>query len=404
MIIIKKKLIFSSKNCLHLLSVLNRYGGESRFVGGCVRDALLNKSSSDVDIATTLLPSEVTKVLTDNDINFITIGINFGTVAAIINGEQIEITTLREDLSSNGRHPKVVYTDNFEEDAKRRDFTINSLSYCPFKEEIYDYCNGTYDLENLRVIFIGDPKIRIQEDYLRILRFFRFSNKYGVELDKQGLNACIDLKHNLILLSKERIKWEIDKILAAHNFESILEIMLNTGILQIIFPITYFSSNALRKAVLFAADENLNLSLSTKYALIFYGVENLSVPKLIDLKCSKNEASTIFSVIEFVENFDTQDHLFLLKKAWLEKADFLDYVVACIGLGKLDNTFASKFILNYKNTLKPKFPINGSDLIKLGKQGESIGQSLIYLKNIWIENNFSLSKTQLLNILQNQNE
>ena len=386
------------------MSVLNSYGGESRLVGGCVRDALLNKNSSDIDIATTLLPHEVTNVLTDNDINFITIGINFGTVAAIINGEQIEITTLREDLSSNGRHPQVIYSNSFKEDAKRRDFTINSLSYCPFKGEIYDYCNGTYDLENSRVIFIGDAKTRIQEDYLRILRFFRFSSKYSVELDRQGLNACIDLKHNLIQLSKERIKWEIDKILVAQNFESILEIMSDVGILQIILPVSCFNSSALKKAVIFTADENLNLSLSTKYALIFYGVDDLSVQKLIDLKCSKNEASTIFNIIEFVENFNTKDRLFLLKKTWLEKANFLDYVVACIGLGKLDNIFASKFISDYKNTIKPKFPINGSDLVKLEKQGESIGQSLIYLKNIWIENNFSHSKSQLLNILQNQNE
>lgn len=404
MVIIKKKLTFSSNNYLQLLSILNQSGRESRLIGGCVRDALQNFKSSDIDIATTLQPQQVIQILTENEINFLTIGIDFGTITARINDEQIEITTLRRDLSSNGRYPKIVYTESFQEDAQRRDFTINSLSYCPFKHEIYDYCGGINDLKEARVIFIGDPETRIKEDYLRILRFFRFSGRFGGEFDKKGLNACIDLNQNLLSLSKERIKWEMDKIIALNSFESILEGMFKFGFLQIIFPISYFDVKAFEAVNIFAKERNIQVGFHAKYALIFYSANNQSIEKLIGLKFSKNEAVMIINIIEFAKDFNNMDSHFSLKKAWLENSNYLDYVIACIGIGKLEATVADNFISTYKDDHKPAFPVNGNDLINQGMHGEAIGKSLSYLKNEWIKNNFAQNRSQLLAILNDYNE
>lgn len=404
MIITKKKLTFFSDNHLHLLSILNNFGSESRFIGGCVRDALLNKQSADIDIATTLLPTQIIQALTEHKINFITIGIDFGTITAFIEKEQIEITTLRKDLSSNGRHPKVTYTKNFEEDAYRRDFTINALSYCPFKQEIYDYCNGMEDLAKANVVFIGDPVIRICEDYLRILRFFRFTGRFSKHFNPQGLKACIDLRQNLTQLSKERIKWEISKIIALDNFEFILEKMFADGILQIILPVSYFDTKPFETVHSFKRENNIQISSFTKYALIFYATETLSIEKLCSLKFSNKEAAAIFDIIEFAKNFDNADISFLLKKAWLEKPEYLDYIAVCIGIGKLDISTAIKFISEHQASARPKFQINGSDLINQGIQGVAIGKALTFLKNEWIKSDFTLSKSELLNMSQDENK
>ncbi|HJD59851.1 MAG TPA: CCA tRNA nucleotidyltransferase, partial [Rickettsia endosymbiont of Omalisus fontisbellaquei] len=170
---IHKTLKIPSKEYKKILSLLNEKG-QARLIGGCVRDALLGKNSYDIDIATDLIPSEVTNILSKATIKVIPTGLKFGTITAILNNEKFEITTLRKDIECNGRHAKVVFTNDFAEDAARRDFTINALSYCPFKNEIYDYFDGFKDLQQEKVVFIGEALDRIKEDYLRILRFFRF--------------------------------------------------------------------------------------------------------------------------------------------------------------------------------------------------------------------------------------
>jgi len=247
--ILTQKLVIQSDHYQEILSIIRLSGGVARIIGGSVRDAILNKTNHDIDIATNLLPTEIIYILSKHNIKVIPTGIKYGTVTALVDSEKFEITTLRKDIECNGRHAEVAFTDDFKQDASRRDFTINSLSYCPFEHKIYDYFNGIEDLYKSKVIFIGQAIERIKEDFLRILRFFRFSCYYAKSIDITGLKACAELKENLKFLSKERIKWEMDKLIISDNSPNILQQMFNNGILQIILPITQFDTKYLLAAI-----------------------------------------------------------------------------------------------------------------------------------------------------------
>ena len=186
-------------------------------VGGCVRDAIVKRPIKDIDIATPQTPENVIKLLTAEDIKVIPTGIKHGTVTAVHGKETIEITTLRRDLDCDGRHAEVEFTNNWQEDAARRDFTMNALSM-DLDGNIYDYFNGIHDLHKGIVKFVGNPDARVQEDYLRILRYFRFEAHYGTHaIDKESLNACIKFKQNIESLSGERIQAEMFKLLSARD-------------------------------------------------------------------------------------------------------------------------------------------------------------------------------------------
>ena len=188
MVELKKKLNIKSNNYLYVLEIINSKNHKARLVGGVVRDAILGIESEDIDIITTMLPEESIKVFRALGHKVLPTGIKFGTVSILYNGELFEVTTLRKDISSDGRHAKIEYTKDFYIDALRRDFTINALSYCPFAEKIFDYFHGIEHLTLGYVKFIGEPELRIQEDYLRILRFFRFFGKFGRKIDQNSFS------------------------------------------------------------------------------------------------------------------------------------------------------------------------------------------------------------------------
>jgi poly(A) polymerase len=392
MIVLEKKLDINSKYYLTILKLLKSAGGNPRLIGGCVRDTLLGNATSDIDIATSIFPEQTIEILSKQGINTLPTGLKFGTVSAFIDDEKFEITTLRTDIDSRGRHTKVSFTDNFETDAARRDFTINALSYCPFNHKIYDYFSGINDLEQSKVIFIGDPKQRITEDYLRILRFFRFSCIYAKELDQPGLDACIELKNNLSSLSKERIKWEIDKLIIQKKSPQILQTMFNNGILQLIFPSIKFNPEIMKKYI------NLsNINRSTLYALLFFD-QPLSLTKqdLIKLKFTKLEARDIISILHFINSLSELTIDFMLKKTWLEVPNYLDYINAAIASSMLNQSKADEFTKQYISINKPSFPVKGHDLLKIGISNIELGKCLENLKKIWIDSNFKLNKEELI--------
>ena len=166
------------------------FGDDIRLVGGCVRDLLLKKPVNDFDFATKNTPQKTTEILERNKIRAVPTGVKFGTITAVINGQNFEITTLRKDNETDGRHCNPQFVDDYFFDAARRDFTINAL-YLDSTGLVTDYFDGNSDLKAKKVRFIGDAVKRIEEDYLRILRFFRFSCEYAVELDQKGLAACV---------------------------------------------------------------------------------------------------------------------------------------------------------------------------------------------------------------------
>jgi poly(A) polymerase len=214
-----------------LLSVLDRDGEEARVVGGAVRNALLGEPVHECDVATTAVPDEVGRRVSKAGFKAVPTGIAHGTVTVVIDGQPFEVTTLRKDVETYGRHAKVEFGRDWAGDAQRRDFTINALSAAS-DGTVYDYTGGLADLAARRVQFIGDARTRIEEDYLRILRFFRFHAAYGHgNPDQSGLQACIAARGGLDQLSRERVRMEMMKLLLAVRATPTLAIMSEVGLL-----------------------------------------------------------------------------------------------------------------------------------------------------------------------------
>jgi poly(A) polymerase len=219
------------------LEALAADDGLVRYVGGAVRDDLLDLPVSDVDLATRLSPEEVMQRLETARIKAVPTGIEHGTVTAVSDGHPYEITSLRRDVSTDGRRAIVAFTSDWAEDAARRDFTINALSADPRTGEVFDYFGGLEDLAARHVRFIGDPLKRIAEDHLRILRYFRFHARFGAgEPDAAALRACAERARDLMALSRERIADELLKLLGLPDPSRTISIMLDHAILAPVLP------------------------------------------------------------------------------------------------------------------------------------------------------------------------
>jgi poly(A) polymerase len=414
--IIFKQLALGTKNYATLFEIIHANNGQARFVGGCVRDGLLGIKSKDFDVITDLLPQKIMDIMQQNNIQVIPIGIKYGTVMVIIEGEKFEVTTLRQDIGCDGRWATVEYSKSFQQDALRRDFTINALSYCPIKHEIYDYCNGMADLVNFQVRFIGDASIRIQEDYLRILRFFRFSCRIAgafikhenhiTPIDKEGLAACIMHRGKLQTLSKERIKNEMDGLCKLPNHPYYLKIMHQQGILEILWGIKSYDYEAHAKIKQMQQNSQTRSSLSLCYAIMFLEHKELTQSYLLDLRFSKQEATKIMLLLDAYKAVrDGQNAAYLIKKQWLHAKggnnnDWYDYVALFACLYPQDS---EKYLALYHQLDKmplPQLPVSAQELIDMGFVGPALGMQLKQLEQEWIESDFTLNKEELLNKIQ----
>ena len=232
------KFLENIKEAQIIFSHLNEIEKDSnvRFVGGCVRKAFCGEIVDDIDLATSLTPDEVKKKLNKENIKVIDTGISHGTVTAIINKKRFEITTLRKDILTDGRHAKVEFTKNWEEDASRRDFSINAI-YVDMQGRIFDPQNGIFDLQNRKIKFIGNPEERIQEDYLRILRYFRFVTQYNKgDYDPDVIRVIKLYINGLNKISNERKFDELTKILKLKNIYFLFSNSISKDIILNIFP------------------------------------------------------------------------------------------------------------------------------------------------------------------------
>ncbi len=222
---------------VRVMRALAATGAEARFVGGCVRDAILKRPVVDIDIATPLTPPQVIEALSAAKIKAVPTGIEHGTITAVCEGRPFEITTLRRDVQTDGRRAVVAFTDDWAEDAARRDFRLNAL-YLDAEGFLYDPTGeGLADARAGRIVFVGNAETRIREDCLRILRFFRFSAWYGKgDPDAEAVRACATLKDGLSGLSAERVSKELLKLLGADNPRAILRLMAATGVLSVLLP------------------------------------------------------------------------------------------------------------------------------------------------------------------------
>jgi poly(A) polymerase/tRNA nucleotidyltransferase (CCA-adding enzyme) len=376
--------------------------GATRIVGGAVRDALLGRPVTDADFATTLPPSDVIARSEAAGLKTAPTGIEHGTVTVIADGRPFEVTTLRRDVETDGRHAVVAFTDDWSEDAWRRDLTINAL-YCGADGEVFDPLGAMGDLMAGRVRFIGEAEARIREDYLRILRFFRFFAWYGDgRPDAAGLKACAKLRPGIATLSAERVWAELKRLLAAPDPTRALLWMRTTEVLQKTLPESW-GIDAIHRLI--AAEKiegwepdpllRLEAMLPPHRARIDSLAERL--------RLSKQEAARLLAWANAPE-----------PNPAMSEADFAQALYRAGKLGMIDrlrhatarelekdNTQAAESLrrlLRYaEDWQRPVLPVSGKDIVSAGVEpGRAVGERLRELEERWIESGFTLSREALL--------
>jgi len=380
-----------------------------RFVGGCVRKSIFGESIDDIDLATILEPDEVKKRLNKENIKVIDTGISHGTVTAIINNKKFEITTLRKDVSTDGRHAKVTFTSDWKEDALRRDFTINAI-YVDIQGRIFDPLNGISDLQNGVVKFIGTPEERIQEDYLRILRYFRFFTQYSkTDHNVEVIRSIKKYINGLNNVSNERIFDELNKIILLKDLLGLFSNRSSNEIIVNIFPqLKYYE-----RIKIF---ETLNHKLKLKYDNnLILGLLILDESNDYEYFCHKYKTSNaiksrfknISENLESLKNkkFYTEENI--KKLIYLSNKNYVrDLILFSICENIKTKNFSVEELLDYVNTCKiPKFPVSGDYLKQHGyKTGQTLGKKLKSLEEKWIENNFVIDEKMLEKSLGKANE
>ena len=273
--------------------------GNLRWVGGAVRDTLIGEAVKDIDAATPLVPDEVMARLEAAGIRKVPTGIGHGTVTAVLPGGPVEITTLRKDVSTDGRRATVAFSDDWREDAARRDFTINALYADPASGEIFDYFDGLADLDAGRVRFVGEPHERIREDHLRILRYYRFQARFGARLDKDAEKACVELAPMLKGLSRERVAWELLALLALPDPVETVRRMHESGVLEVVLPETTGQATAaLAKVVRAEQQAGIAPSPIRRLAALLPAAPRLVEPAAARLRLSAAQKKRLVTAAE----------------------------------------------------------------------------------------------------------
>jgi len=369
---------------------------EVRYVGGCVRKILNKENFDDIDLATNINPTQLKECLNTNNISFFETGIEHGTITANIENKNFEITSLRKDIETDGRHALVKYTTDWNEDASRRDFTINAI-YSDKQGNLFDPHDGAKDLKNGLVNFIGDPDKRIKEDYLRILRYVRFFLNYSKHSHKTEIKKIIKRNINGIKnLSKERLIDELKKIILSKGFIKLNKDDFCKEVILIIFPqlknlnilnkLSQYSIGVLDKKdfifliSLLIIDETDN----SDYFLYKYNFSNENKKKINFLK-------EIFGK-KIDNNFFTKKNLhkifYFNNKEYL--IDLIDYQLFKSNKSSKNLIELKKYFEKFES---PLFPIKARDIMKKYniKEGRELGQKLKYLENLWVNNNFKIS-------------
>ncbi len=377
-------------------------------VGGCVRNYLNNEQIGDIDLATTLTPGEVIKKLANTNFKVLKTGIDHGTLTLQQDKEIFEITTLREDVSTDGRHAKVSFTNSWEKDSNRRDFTINAI-YLDQNGKIFDPHNGRRDLKDKKIKFIGNPQERIEEDYLRIIRFLRFSIQYkNFEKDKDTIKIIKKNIPGILKLSKERIFSEIIKITKLYNLSELVSNDELKEIFDVIFPefkylnrLNTLENREIKKYIMLEHNLVLALLLIDQTENHNYFVHKYKTSNF--LKEYLNFLHKYFYEAKKNRNFFLKDLkknvFFHNKEKMISLIKFYYAVIKPNNPKKIDD-----LIKEITNLRVPEFPLNGEYLINKGfKSGRKIGEILKKAEKVWIENDFNLKKEDLNNLIKKYN-
>lgn len=364
-----------------LLAALGADQGETRYVGGCVRDTLLDLPVSDIDLATRLDPHEVIRRLKKAHIKAVPTGLAHGTITAILGDGPVEVTTLRRDLVTDGRRATIAFTEDWKEDAARRDFTINALSADPLSLEIFDYFGGRDDLAERRLRFIGDPLTRIAEDHLRILRFFRFHARFGRgEPDQAALDACTARANDLMALSRERIADELLKLLGMREPGPTVALMAERGIFRPVLP-EIGSEGVAELARLLEREKTA-------------GVAPDALRRLAALLPADPAQAEAIAARLRLSNKATKR---IAKAARRQSSDPADPFILAYTLGAAEAV--DRLLLGHSDPARvgalegwqrPRLPLGGGDLVAMGlAPGPAVARALQAIERGWIKGGFS---------------
>ncbi len=375
-----------------VLACVTRGGGQARIVGGAVRNALLGRPVKDIDIATTVAPTEVMERAAACGLTAIPTGLAHGTVTLIFEHTPFEVTTLRRDVTTDGRRAEVAFTSDWGADAQRRDFTVNAL-YCDADGTVHDFVGGYADLMARRIRFIGTPEARIREDYLRILRFYRFSAEYAEgALEARDHAACGALQEGLEQISAERVHSELMRLLVAGGAVNVLKAMYETGLLTRLIPLPLDVGAVARLAAIenqleIAADPVRRLAalvvLKPGQATILRDRLRLSATeydRLANIALNRSLLSPVISEAK------ARAALYRLGTATYQDCILIAWVRE--GLAPTDASMTAVFELS-KRWQPPQLPVRGADLLALGlAPGPKIGEVLSQFETWWIEQGF----------------
>jgi tRNA nucleotidyltransferase/poly(A) polymerase len=382
-----------------LLAVLDVEGEETRVVGGAVRNALLGEPVNEIDLATTALPQEVARRAKTAGFHPVPTGIEHGTVTVVIDGKPFEVTTLREDVETDGRHAKVKFGRDWQRDAERRDFTLNAL-FLKRDGGVVDFVGGMQDLEARRVRLIGDPETRIREDYLRVLRFFRFHAGYGEgPMDRAGLSACIRARDGLATLSRERIRAELLKLLMAKHAVPALAAMSEAGLLGVLLggvPLLASYSNLVKAEAAAGLPKDAVRHLGALGVFVTEDADRLRER----LRLSNAEFDRLASMggrwWRIVPEEREDAAKVLLYRIGAE--NFRDRVM--IALARSQAKDSDKTWLNLLSLpdrwIAPAFPLKAKDFIERGlTKGPALGAALSRAEEAWIAAGFPIDAGKL---------
>ena len=377
---------------------------EIRYVGGCVRKIINKENVDDIDLATNLNPKEVSSLLKKNNINFYETGIEHGTITAVIDDYKFEITSLREDFNTDGRHAKVNFSTDWKRDASRRDFSINSI-YADANGNLFDPFNGKKDLENGLIRFIGDPEARIKEDYLRILRYLRFFLSYSNHKhDQETLRVLRKNLSGISNLSKDRLFDELKKFIKSKVLEKLSNDKYSIELIEIIFPqlkkIKIFKNlNSFAKVKLEECDIIFLLSLliideSDNFEFFMYKF-NISKKDQKRLKIIKNFFNEKISSKSFSERNLNKLFYYNGKQAIIDILSYKLFISKKIDKKSID------LLEIFKSKIIPIMPISAKTLISEHNipEGKTLGNKLKMIEEEWVDNNFKLSDKQISKII-----
>ena len=394
--------LLQSQHIVKLFNAVEEHGGIIRFVGGAVRDTIAGLSGFELDLATDLSPDELSEACQDYGLKTVPIGLKLGTVGVVIDNQILIVSSLKKQIYVDGKPAYIEFTDDWSADAAGRDLTINAV-YADLDGNIFDYYNGIDDLENGIVRFINNPQDRINEDYLRIMRFFRFYAWFGkAPIDKASLNACIKYKDKLRTISIERVRDELFKLLIAPNAAETLKIIYDNDILSFFLPKSEHI-DALKRLSKIVANANYKGNFLRRLFVLYQPNAAYAEKIASTLRLTKKQKEDF---VRWAKIEIHQDNLLSISQRLkfiyrYGKQFCIDKILLTLAIYNVTTQNLNEILQEIETAIVPIFPIRGKDIVTLGISNSNIGKILSKLEQAWIDSDFKLTRNELLQKITN---